>query len=37
LPFWATTLGSEKVRDAVGGSSELEMADICYVAVSVGK
>jgi hypothetical protein len=37
LPFWATTLGSEKVRDTVGGSSELEMADVCYVAISVGK
>ena len=35
LPFWAATLRSEKVCDAVRCSSELETTDVRYVAISI--
>ena len=35
LPFWAATMGSEKVCDAVRCSSDLEMTDFCYVAICI--
>jgi hypothetical protein len=37
LPIWTATLRSKKVRDTVCRSSELEVADFCYVAVLVRK